>query len=110
MTEFESGLCGCFEDCGICLKGSCFPGCLAADNWAKANGNECSIFDYCCLVSSFWTRELIRKHFNLSKDRGSDCCTVCCCHPLAICQDARNLKILENKRSPGQPLTSPISQ
>lgn len=41
MSEaWKSGLFGCFDDFGICLKGCCFLPCMYGDNVAKLNGGN----------------------------------------------------------------------
>jgi Cys-rich protein (TIGR01571 family) len=99
MSDFPSGLCGCCEDCGILSIGCFCPWYLVAKNWSDVNGWECGCCDCIMPVPEFWHRQILRRHFKLDESRCTDCITCYLCLPLAICQDARNIKILKESNS-----------
>jgi len=88
--EWTSGLCSCFDDCGICLCGwfctPCYGCCLAS-----------KLGEYCCVP--YWTGFVpLRQKVRMMRGiRGSICgdCLVSCCPctvPCTLCQMAREMK------------------
>ena len=94
-----NGLFDCFSDCGVCLTVSlCLPtGIPLANNWSRSRGEDCSFCHWLGFVHPMWTRDNIRKHQGETKEKYmSDWCLYWFCGPCAICQDARELKIIGN--------------
>ena len=94
MSDWPSGLFGCCSDIGICCRGMSCIKCLQADNWARVNDRDCSCWDFFCGVSEFLTRSILRTKLRMEQAHCSDCLVLSCCYPLALCQDARNIKKL----------------
>ena len=91
-NDFKSDLYDCLNDTSICYYGLFCPTCLAAENWAAANHETCSLVHWLFLVSPFWTRQILRKRYEMPQAICEDCLTYTFCCYCAICQDARELQ------------------
>jgi Cys-rich protein (TIGR01571 family) len=105
---WDTGLCGCFEDCGSCCMSYWFPCVQFGLNAEKLNPNNscccncclywlCAGAGCCCLVHGQKRGELRRK-FNLIASC-DDCCTTMFCPCCALAQEARQLEI-EARKAP----------
>lgn len=96
MSDFSTGLCDCFSDCGICMFTICCPCSQMSRNWADSRDQLCSACHCIALPNPMWTRDNIR--IRLGQTQGHLCADYClyywCC-PCAICQDARELKLMK---------------
>ena len=106
QEPWSSGLCACFDDCGICLYGWCCPCFLVGESAERLRPGESQYWSACCtycgLVSvigcdvfvGYNQRQQIRGLFRLRDESCGcgDCCISCCCSGLVICQHARELK------------------
>mmetsp|Transcript_16349 Transcript_16349/g.18180 ORF Transcript_16349/g.18180 Transcript_16349/m.18180 type:complete len:98 (-) Transcript_16349:96-389(-) len=93
MTDFEEGLCGCFDDCSVCVITWFVPCFQIAKNKANADERECTFCD-CCLGSTnliYFTRQQIRAKYGMQYSNCGDCCILMWCASCAICQHAREL-------------------
>ena len=97
--EFQEPLYGCFSDilsCGIVAFIPC--GCMIIQSLSvvKATGETC-IIPYClpillgCIGSAI-NRGDIREKLEISGNFCTDLLVSCCCLPLAICQEYREIK------------------
>ncbi|KAL3154518.1 hypothetical protein ABBQ32_013979 [Trebouxia sp. C0010 RCD-2024] len=94
-----TGLFGCCSDIGVCCFGFwCLP-CLYGKNASRIRGTSCSGPGCCyalcpCLTCMFagTLRGEIRTKYKLPADPCVDCCVHLCCSPLAVCQEAREIK------------------
>lgn len=101
---YHTGLCDCFDDCGVCISVCCcsWTFCPSAFNWADSRLEECDPCHWCAMAHPLWTRGNIRKINNgaLGGHCG-DWCVYLCCFQLATCQDSRELKIIrQNEHRP----------
>ncbi|KAM8927520.1 cornifelin homolog isoform 2-T2 [Pelodytes ibericus] len=89
-TEWDSGICDCCKDSGICLCGAFVP-CILACRVAKDFG-EC-----CCLPCLFGTsialRTGIRERYHIKGTICDDCVYLTFCPCCTMCQMARELKL-----------------
>uniref|UniRef100_A0A6B2LTP9 PLAC8 family protein n=1 Tax=Arcella intermedia TaxID=1963864 RepID=A0A6B2LTP9_9EUKA len=94
MSDWSTGLCGCFEDFGICILTWFLPCVQSAYNKSKADGRDCHCCDGCCygIVSEYFTRTQIKAKYGIAQDPCNDCCTVFWCMHCATCQHGRQLK------------------
>ena len=90
-AEFSTGLCGCFDDFGVCLYGCFCTTCLMCQNQAKVEGTKCGCRQACCPLFEYNTRQIIRRRKNMNEECCVDCMTVGYFLPLVVCQDAREL-------------------
>jgi hypothetical protein len=81
---------------------SCVP---SKRNFVEAQHLEVKCCDWCNLHSTYYTRRAIRKDFGMVQDPCKDFCVTLFCYRLAVCQDARNLKIIKSnpKKQQKQP-------
>ncbi|EAY02871.1 putative Cys-rich domain containing protein [Trichomonas vaginalis G3] len=90
--EFSYGLLSCFEDCGVTVYVCFCLDCALANNWAMTRSESCNLCHLCCLVSPYWTRQVIRTRRHMRRETFGDCLVMVCCLPCMICQDQRELK------------------
>lgn len=103
MPAWSTGLCDCFNDCGLCCYGWCCTPCLFGENAEKIDGTNCvaaGLIWYlltglgCCCVYHMGKRRTLRQRYGLEEGCG-DCAITTFCASCAICQEARELKIRE---------------
>ncbi|OHT01464.1 hypothetical protein TRFO_31736 [Tritrichomonas foetus] len=93
MSDFSTGLCDCFSDCGVCIYVTCCIECAVADNWARSRREDCSLCHLIAFSHPVWTRDNIRMMLGQrEKQYAGDCLVYTFCTPCAVCQDARELK------------------
>ena len=51
------------------------------------------VMSLCFAVFAGKLREEVRTKYNLPSDPCADCCVHLCCSPLAVCQEAREIKV-----------------
>ena len=110
MSGYSSGLCDCFQDCGVCLTVAFCGWSLVptACNWAGARQENCSLCHCCALAHPLWARASIKRRLGVpSSDYFADYCLYCFCFPCATCQDARELKRLESAPAA---MSTPLNQ
>lgn len=97
--QWSTGMCGCFEDCGICCYGFFLLPCLYGQNVERLDKTGCC--GSCCLYAccATWacafagsTRGRLRYKYGLPEDPCSDCCVHFWCSALGVCQEAREIK------------------
>ncbi|XP_023278018.1 placenta-specific gene 8 protein [Seriola lalandi dorsalis] len=83
-SEFQTGLCDFFNDCGICLLGAfCYPclGCAIASDM-----NE-----FCLCGMGMSIRSVYRTKYNINGSLCDDFMMVMCCPMCAACQLKRDI-------------------
>ncbi|XP_029921565.1 placenta associated 8, tandem duplicate 2 [Myripristis murdjan] len=83
-SDFQTGLCAFYSDCGTCCYGLCCFPCMA-----------CSIagdMDECCLCGiNMAMRSVYRTRYNINGSLCSDFMAYVCCPICAICQLKRDI-------------------
>jgi Cys-rich protein (TIGR01571 family) len=90
MSEFQHGLCGCFDDCGICLL-TYFVPCYVVGVTAEAVGESCIL---CCILAITpagictipYVRSRVRDQQNISGSFVGDFIVTLCCSLCVIAQ------------------------
>ncbi|CAF0996560.1 unnamed protein product [Adineta steineri] len=101
-SEWNTGLCDCFDDTNICLYGLFCP-CFLFGNNVKRTPSittwrcPCFLYGYNIICLNCWyihkrQRLNIRLAYGLPSGCG-DCPTATFCGPCALCQEARELNI-----------------
>lgn len=104
--DFRTGLMDCTADMGICMTVFCCweTGCPSANSWALSRHENCGMCHWCAQPHPLWTRANIRK-MNTGRHDEADYCSdwfvYCLCAPCAICQDARELKLIQQEGGAG---------
>ncbi|XP_029437146.1 cornifelin homolog B-like [Rhinatrema bivittatum] len=102
-AEWSSGICDCFDDCGVCCFAFwCFPCfmCKTADEYG-----ECLCLPLLDMLGkglhpiTMAMRSGMRERYGIKGSICNDCCIVCWCCSCAWCQMSREMK------SRKQPLT-----
>jgi len=97
MGEWSNGLCGCFNDCGLCIITYLVP-CVTAGQTAEKVGKSC--FLYGCLSTlgpigvyfNAKVRGLVRESKGIDGGFGGDCLVHMFCPLCALVQDAAEMK------------------
>ncbi|CAN1158454.1 Protein PLANT CADMIUM RESISTANCE 12 [Linum perenne] len=101
--EWTTGLCGCCEDPGSCVKTSCCPCITFGQNAVIVDRNNTSCFGsglvFCMLANigisclySYPYRSKLREQYKLPEKPCGDCILHWCCTPCVLCQEYRELK------------------
>ena len=90
MAEFQHGLFGCFDNCGLCLISWIAP-CYTVGKTAEAVGDDCLLcgVGYIfggCIVGGI-IREKVRNQKGIPGSLVGDLCVHMCCPLCAIVQD-----------------------
>jgi len=97
--EFQNGLCGCFNNCGVCVCTFLVP-CYIAGKVGEKVGDSCCL---CCLVmfvpvANLICRAMVRQKVRDQKGIPGNLCTdlltVFCCATCALCQEAAEVDAL----------------
>ncbi|CAN9504330.1 unnamed protein product [Ophioblennius macclurei] len=90
-TDFQTGLCDCFNDPGTCVYGMFCAFCLS-----------CSIasdMGECCLCGLSWPiRSVYRTRYNINGSMLNDYCVAGCCTPCANCQLKRDIELRKRQQ------------
>nr|XP_022305819.1 protein PLANT CADMIUM RESISTANCE 3-like isoform X3 [Crassostrea virginica] len=98
MGEFSNGLCGCFNNCTLCLITYVAP-CYTAGKNAEAVGDSCIM-----VAVLYWlvnpagvyfaakTRQKIREQKGIDGSFGGDCLVHLFCPLCALVQDAQEIQ------------------
>jgi len=99
--NWQTDLCDCSKDVGICLCGLCCPCILFGQNSQKLNGQGCCVPCCCYLCCSLicchccihlTQRQTLQTQHNL-KEEPPLLCAAWCCSLCANCQEARELEL-----------------
>lgn len=99
-------MCGCFDDCGICL---CVTFCAQfyACSLSSDMGEGCCL-PVCCGIGAMTNlRVKLRTQENIEGSIACDNCAMNCCFPCALCQLGREWQIVQ-KRCHAQVTTTQI--
>ena len=100
MSDWEHSLFSCFDNPKVCCFTWCCGLCSAIMQELAAN-DEPPILDilglicccqFCCLIK---LRGDIRKKYGIEGSCLSDCFTIWCCGPCALCQQAQQVRLFE---------------
>jgi hypothetical protein len=99
---YNTGLFDCCTDTDVCCNVCCSEllcGLAQASNWARSRSETCECWHFFAYSSPIWTRANIRKMNNYTKEQPHcrDCCAYSFCGLCAICQDARQLNLIESR-------------
>lgn len=94
--RFENELCGCFKDFGVCCTACVCPAVQEAYDFANSREESCGCTHCLCRASPIWTRMNIRLARGMKPNMCEDCASYCFCYYCSICQDAREIKSLQN--------------
>eukprot|EP00731_Ephydatia_muelleri_P001689 Em0001g1689a len=102
-AEWKNGLCGCFNDCGICVLTFIIP-CYKFGKNAEAVGESCCL---CCLcfyspfdlAARAAVRTRIRTQKGIAGTIAGDIAYHVFCAYCALCQEAQELKSGANNMS-----------
>jgi len=97
MGEFQHGLCGCFNDCSLCVITYFLP-CYVEGKNSEAVAESCFLCG--CLqlipivncISRMKVRTKIREAKGIEGSAGKDCCLHLFCGFCAIIQEAQEVK------------------
>ncbi len=96
MAKWQHGLCGCFNDIGLCLITYIAP-CITAGKNAEAVGNDCMLYGCLSILGpiSLWSRSMVRGQIREARGiEGSclnDCVTHCFCGLCALVQEGQEI-------------------
>jgi len=91
--EWKHGLCGCFDDCGICLLTTFFP-CYPFGKAAEAVGESCLLCGILLATPLNWivlpiVRQKMREAQGIPGSIIGDCCLGFCCACCVVAQMAQ---------------------
>ncbi|PAA63770.1 hypothetical protein BOX15_Mlig033858g2 [Macrostomum lignano] len=95
MSQYRHGLCGCFDDCGICIVAYFLP-CYTHGKTAEAVGDSCVL----CAIGYLFVapcvgaviRGKVRDKQGIAGGFVGDFFTYLCCPLCALVQDAQEVK------------------
>jgi len=97
MGEYGSGLCSCFDDCGICIIAYCIPCYQIGSNIGHVNGEGVNwlwvLIGLCfppCAI--FYSRTQVQEKYGIEENVVSRLIASFCCALCALTQDSRELK------------------
>ncbi|KAM9677680.1 placenta-specific gene 8 protein-like isoform 1-T1 [Trichechus inunguis] len=83
-SNWQTGICDCFSDCGVCLCGTFCYWCLACQ--VAVDMNEC-----CLCGESVAIRTLYRTRYGIPGSICDDCLATSCCPLCTLCQLKRDI-------------------
>eukprot|EP01121_Diplochlamys_sp_Union-15-3_P013705 TRINITY_DN428_c0_g2_i1.p1 TRINITY_DN428_c0_g2~~TRINITY_DN428_c0_g2_i1.p1 ORF type:complete len:117 (-),score=19.27 TRINITY_DN428_c0_g2_i1:50-349(-) len=92
MSDFETGLFACFNDCGICCITFFCPCFTSAKNKAAVDERDCTFCDCICYPNEYFTRQQIRAKYGFEFNPLVDCLVAMFCYGCTICQHAQELR------------------
>jgi hypothetical protein len=101
VDGYHATLCGCCSDCAVCCSVCAFGWTLipSARNWAGSMREPCECCHCCGIASPIWTRANIRVlNGTYASSYCRDAITYLFCFECATCQDARELKRVDQGR------------
>lgn len=93
MAQFQHGLCGCFDDIGLCLI-TYFVPCYTAGKNAEAMGENCLLYGIAgitCVLpfTNGMIRQKVREKYGIEGSFINDIICHWCCTLCALVQDAQ---------------------
>lgn len=101
LTDWESGLCDCFEDASTCCYDFWCNICLHGTVSRRFGENNClPLCDFCGVIppAALSMRVAMRHKYGIKGSICEDICISCCCMNLSWCQMYRELK--HRKKNP----------
>ncbi|CAK8692318.1 unnamed protein product [Clavelina lepadiformis] len=103
MGEFQHGLCGCFDNCGVCIV-SYFAPCYTVGKTAEAVGDDCVLcgvaYVFTGCIAGTIIRGKVRQQRNIEGTGLGDFCVHLFCPLCAIIQDHN--EVVGNQAAIGQ--------
>ena len=102
MANWEHGLCGCFDNCFVCIVTYLVP-CYTYGKNAEAVGDNCllcGLVFFVPLVNIFYggmNRQKIREQKGIEGGIVSDILTFCCCTLCALTQASQEVNSLQSQ-------------
>ncbi|XP_070562156.1 uncharacterized protein [Ptychodera flava] len=96
--EWKHGICGCFNNCGLCLYAYFCP-CIVAGQNAAAMGESCVAYGclflvpVCNIIFNTTLRGKIREKYRIPGTTYNDCCIFTWCTLCSVIQSAQQLKV-----------------
>lgn len=103
-SAWSSGLCDCFDDCGLCCM-TCWCPCITfgkvaaiVDRGSTSCGTAGALYVLlaaltgCQFIYSCTYRSKLRAQYRLPDEPCCDCCVHYCCGPCALVQEYKELK------------------
>ncbi|XP_033123722.1 protein PLANT CADMIUM RESISTANCE 3-like [Anneissia japonica] len=98
MADFENGICGCFENFGMCVFTYFLP-CYTQGKLAESLEDDCLLCGLALMVplvnifARMITRQNVRENKGIEGSGIGDLFAVCCCGFCALVQEAREMQI-----------------
>merc|ERR1711935_379659 len=89
-SQWRSGICSCFNDCGLCVYAFFCPWCAVAS--ARSNFDMSNFFFNLCCVNQCVVRNIVREAYNIEGTCLGDLCWPCCFGPCSAAQLLRETK------------------
>ena len=100
-AQWQHGLCGCFDNCGLCILSFLCPWFQLGRN-ASAVGESCFFYSMlaCCglgICAGVMVRSKIRERKGIGGDTIGDCMAYLCLPLCAIAQEAQEVQDLDKQ-------------
>lgn len=101
-ADFQHGLCGCFDNCMVCII-TYFAPCYTAGKVAETVGESCILHGLLTfvpivgMVCRALNREKVRSQKHIPGSIIGDVCVHLFCPVCALCQEAQETGALDNK-------------
>jgi len=104
MADFTNGICGCTNNCGLCLLGYFCP-CYLTGKVAESVGKNCLLFGLLAitpirLCSNALLRQAVREKYGIDGSIVSDVVCGCCCSLCASVQEGNEV-VIKGDAPPG---------
>merc|ERR1712062_15665 len=97
MGEWNEGLFGCFNNCGICIITYFLP-CVTAGQVAESTNRNCCLWGFLSMLGCIGVYTMavvrgdIRETNGIQGSFGSDCLIMWFCAPCGLCQEAAQVQ------------------
>lgn len=99
MGEWKSGICGCFDNIGLCIFTYILP-CWTFGKTAEAVGDDCLLCGIALfvplvdIVALVTTRQKVRENKGIEGSIIGDLLCFCCCSICALMQMAQEMEVV----------------
>ena len=103
VGNWSHGLCGCFDNCSLCLLAFCAPHLSFATTASELHGDGLGTYImlfFCCGSSLVWlkNRAEIRERRNIRGSTMSDCCIILFLPVCAMAQEAQEVQMMNKEK------------
>lgn len=95
--KYESTLCGCCQDCGVCFIAWYFYPFAEGLVWAETRGEVCTCCHYRFCGNGMFIRANVRHARGMELNYCKDCMTYSFCWRCALMQDWREIKLIASQ-------------